>query len=63
MQQYYEAALPGLREVIEEDPRTGRRISKFVGPIAATLAPFRLPSMRVRFDQDVIQASKRRGGF
>jgi hypothetical protein len=61
MQKYFEAALPGLREVFTEDPLTGRRISKFYGPVEATLAPFRLPRMRAKFDQDVIRESKRRG--
>jgi hypothetical protein len=63
MQRYFEAALPGLREVISEDPRTGRRVSKFYGPVEATLAPFRLPQMRAKFDQDVIRESKRRGAL
>jgi hypothetical protein len=38
---------PGmLREIIKRD-RTGRQISEFVGSVAETLAPFRLPSARV----------------
>jgi hypothetical protein len=36
-----------LREVQHTD-RTGRIISEFVGPVSATLAPFRLPVMRVK---------------
>jgi hypothetical protein len=61
MQAYFGAVSEGLREVIEEDPRTGRRISRFVGPVSATLAPFRLPPMRARFDQDILREAKRRG--
>lgn len=38
---------PELREIVRYD-RTGRKISEFIGDIAVTLAPFRLPSMRVR---------------
>jgi hypothetical protein len=40
-------AEPTLREVVHED-RTGRRISEFVGSVEATLAPFKLPTMRVK---------------
>jgi hypothetical protein len=36
-----------LREIRTPD-RTGRIISEFVGPVAATLAPFRMPVMRVK---------------
>lgn len=36
-----------LREIRKPD-RTGRIISEFVGPVSATLAPFRLPAMRVK---------------
>jgi hypothetical protein len=36
-----------LREIQTTD-RTGRIISEFVGPVSATLAPFRLPVMRVK---------------
>jgi hypothetical protein len=38
---------PELREIVRYD-RTGRKISEFIGDIAVTLAPFRLPSMRVK---------------
>jgi hypothetical protein len=41
-------ATPGLLREIRRADRTGRMISEFVGPVAATLAPFRLPVMRVR---------------
>jgi hypothetical protein len=40
-------AEPTLREIVRED-RTGRRISEFVGSVEATLAPFKLPTMRVK---------------
>jgi hypothetical protein len=36
-----------LREIRTAD-RTGRIISEFVGPVSATLAPFRMPVMRVK---------------
>jgi hypothetical protein len=35
-----------LQEIITTD-RTGRQISTFMGPVSETLAPFRLPVMRV----------------
>jgi hypothetical protein len=61
MQKYFGAVSEGLREVIEEDPRTGRKISRFVGPVSACLAPFRLPSMRAVFDRDLLREGRRRG--
>lgn len=36
-----------LREIRRPD-RTGRIISEFVGPVSATLAPFRMPASRVK---------------
>jgi hypothetical protein len=42
-----DGATPVLREIRTAD-RTGRIISEFVGPVSATLAPFRMPVMRVR---------------
>ena len=61
MQTYFGAVSEGLREVIETEPRTGRRFSRFVGPISATLEPFRLPRMKAKFDQETIREAKRRG--
>jgi hypothetical protein len=48
-----------LREVKRQD-QTGRWISEFVGPVDAPngmFAPFRMPSMKARFNMDLVKAS------
>jgi hypothetical protein len=41
------AKLQGLREIKKQDA-TGRTISEFVGSVEATLAPFKIPALRVK---------------